>query len=252
MVTKSATTVKVVKAGVEANVWDDLKKLCKKKGDLKEKVEQAINLYLSLSADPSSIESIDIKIGGVLSRKPDQGGRIYVTFRVDEKLWSEFRKSVGESSDALNRALKLYLGALHGYLAWMETSIPGTPDFTTSLANVAYDFNLPGLIGIPSVKVIPVRGKAGSKVLSYVIDEALRYKDTDGVEPDSSPAIALRKDGHLEYLTENLTTEELIERISEGWKISIRVSVNNGLGSVNIDRGRAFCSIFLTPNRDLL
>jgi len=56
----------------------------------------------------------------------------------------------------------------------------------------------------------------------------------DGEEPDGSPAISLRKDGQLEYV--DAKAEELLERIKEGWDVTIRVLVGGSYRFVNVNR----------------
>ncbi|RLI75136.1 hypothetical protein DRP05_15275 [Archaeoglobales archaeon] len=113
--------------------------------------------------------------------------------------------------------------------AWIETSVAGTPDFIRTLANVVYDFELAKCVGVPSTKITP-----GRYVISYLVNEALKFKDVDGEEPDGSPAISLRKDGQLEYV--DAKAEELLERIKEGWDVTIRVLVGGSYRFVNVNR----------------
>lgn len=125
-------------------------------------------------------------------------------------------------------------------LAWIETSIAGTPDFIRTLASVVYDFKLAKCVGVPSTRVVPVNRKAGRYVISYLVNEILKFKDVDGEEPDSSPAISLRKDGQLEYVdakAEDLHSQHtLLECIKEGWDVTIRVLVGGSYGFVNVNR----------------
>ncbi len=162
-------------------------------------VEEVLKFYIPISTDLHSISRKGDRERINRPKFPDRSskkkpGEIYISFRVCEDVWKSFREFVEKSGenagDAVDRALKLYLGASQSTFAWIGTYIPSTPDYVRSLVNVVYDFNLPTPcrdIGMGSgVRVVPVEGDAGKEVVACIVREEL---------PDDSSAIPFQKRG---------------------------------------------------------